>query len=302
MPAFWWLHNMYALARNSWKFRHRDKRVTRTQHIEFDYLAPDTVEEILVARDLLALWSAKAVHGADAFTPEELVARGRELLESSDGRLDKTKVLAEGMEKSRRPARVIKPAAAYRAYGDMLLYYGVSTLLSYVRAHPEIGLLDLSDQLAGPCQTAWTNLGGQLMRDGDIDSLRRDIGSGQLSSWDDIHARYDALWEAYPKDKACHAYAVLCGLRGVELFSSADWLDLLDGARKIQDHIRDQVRATRAKDYENPFRRATYRSVREMTAAIGTVDDNSFVQQVADETIAFAREIEEAMSSARVGK
>ena len=26
MPAFWWLHNMYALARNTWKFQTRDKR------------------------------------------------------------------------------------------------------------------------------------------------------------------------------------------------------------------------------------------------------------------------------------
>ena len=46
MPAYWWLYNMYALARNSWKFRNRDKRKNKTQHIEFEPLAPDTIEEV----------------------------------------------------------------------------------------------------------------------------------------------------------------------------------------------------------------------------------------------------------------
>jgi hypothetical protein len=46
MPAFWWMYNMYALARNSWKFRSRDKRKLKLQHIEMQSFAPDTVEEI----------------------------------------------------------------------------------------------------------------------------------------------------------------------------------------------------------------------------------------------------------------
>ena len=38
MPAYWWMYNMYALARNAWKFRTRDHRKTKTQKIEFDAL------------------------------------------------------------------------------------------------------------------------------------------------------------------------------------------------------------------------------------------------------------------------
>ena len=63
IPAFWWMYNMYALARNSWKFQHRDSRKSKVQHIEFDYLAPDTAEEILEARELLALWTGQAEAG-----------------------------------------------------------------------------------------------------------------------------------------------------------------------------------------------------------------------------------------------
>ena len=41
---------------------------------------------------------------------------------------------------------------------------------------------------------------------------------------------------------------------------------------------------TRKKDYENPFRQATYRNAEEMTAAIGTLEENSFVRQIRSET------------------
>ena len=39
MPAYWFMYNMYALARNAWKFAARDRRMHVTQFIEFDYLA-----------------------------------------------------------------------------------------------------------------------------------------------------------------------------------------------------------------------------------------------------------------------
>ncbi len=53
MPAYWFLHNMYALARNSWKYIDRDKRIDRIQLLEYDYLAPDTVSEIVGALAIL---------------------------------------------------------------------------------------------------------------------------------------------------------------------------------------------------------------------------------------------------------
>ncbi|MBE3123961.1 MAG: DUF4954 family protein, partial [Planctomycetes bacterium] len=51
LPAYWWLYNMYALARNTWKFHNRDKRQRKVQKIEFDSLAPDTAEEMFAAMD-----------------------------------------------------------------------------------------------------------------------------------------------------------------------------------------------------------------------------------------------------------
>jgi len=49
------------------------------------------------------------------------------------------------------------------------------------------------------------------------------------------------------------------------------------------------VYRSRKKDHDNPFRRATYRSDAEMQAAIGTVEDNSFVHLVREETEQFQK-------------
>ena len=57
MPAYWILHNMYALARNSWKYGARDARHRRVQLLEFDWLAPDTVNEMFTARRLIETWA-----------------------------------------------------------------------------------------------------------------------------------------------------------------------------------------------------------------------------------------------------
>src|SRR5258708_13878317 len=60
MPAYWFLHNMYALARNSWKYPDRDKRIEKTQTLEFDFLAPDTIGEMLGALTLLKRFTGRA--------------------------------------------------------------------------------------------------------------------------------------------------------------------------------------------------------------------------------------------------
>ena len=53
MTAYWFLFNMFAIARNNYKFKKRDKRVLKIQHIETDPLAPDAMQECLAAIDRL---------------------------------------------------------------------------------------------------------------------------------------------------------------------------------------------------------------------------------------------------------
>jgi hypothetical protein len=60
MPGYWFLHNLYALARNEWKYNQRDQRMEKIQLLEYNCLAPDSVNEIMTALDLFRLYTGKA--------------------------------------------------------------------------------------------------------------------------------------------------------------------------------------------------------------------------------------------------
>ena len=303
IPAYWWRHNMYALARNAWKFHKRDKRARKLQNIEFDAFAPDSVEEIIEARQLLL-----ERIGAAALETEGTAAEAKPPLKSENhfgkGELENTQIAQRGkvvvsahsttpeefrvfglnMEKSRRPVVILKSVEAYHAYGEMLLYYAVKNLIKYLQAHPEQNFDSMTNALTGERQTEWVNIGGQLMQSQDFDRLRSEIGSGSVKSWDEIHARYDHFWDEYPLEKQRHALAVLRYMCDDRELSPADWKDALEKCKTIQEYVRDHVYSSRKKDFKNPFRQATYRSLEEMTATIGTIEDNSFIQQVREET------------------
>jgi len=257
MPAYWWMYNMYALARNSWKYQVRDDRRTRIQKIEFEALAPDTVEEIFLALELLPTWTQRTADG---------------------------EILGPRLEKSSRPVVILKARQAVQAYRQMLHHYAVKNLLHYWTDHPGISLAELEADLAGPRQRPWVNLGGQLVPEMEVERLRTDIRAGTLRSWSDIHQRYEDLWRVYPRAKQRHALATLLAVHGVEQLTPSLWHAALDEALRIQEYIRDQVYASRKKDYDDPFRRLTFRNDAEMEAVLGTVEDNSFVKQVRAET------------------
>jgi len=298
MPAFWWMYNMYALARNAWKFRNRDKRKNKAQHIEFDALAPDTVEEILHARRLLEIWTAKAArrenresHPAPSETA--LIREGRKLLSGDDPKVDSLEVLGDAVEKSSRPVLIIKTRAAYRAYGDMLHYYAVKNLVDYLRENPKTNMASMARVLGGSRASKWTNFGGQIVPEADADRLRSDIRSGKLKTWEHVHERYRQLWERYPMDKRKHAFAVLCDLLKTQRPSAKEWAAALQKAAEIQEDVCERVYASRKKDFDNTFRQVTFRNREEMIAVTGTVEDNAFVKQVREETLAFKKTVAE---------
>lgn len=292
VPAFWWLYNMYALARNSWKYQTRDKRVTKVQNIEFDTYAPDSMEEVFEARALLEEWIGRAYLGkeAEGLEAEKLREKGHLLICKYPKVVDSLEVLAFGAEKSSRKVLVRHPRQAYEAYGDMIVHYAMTNVLRYMEKHPDEKLMSLNPLVEGERTTLWTNLGGQIMKTSDVDALRADIGSGALAGWDAIHRRYDELWERYPNDKLIHSIQMLRDLYEMDNISDCMWNTFIIKEMYNQDYICEQVRRTRQKDYLNPFRRATYRSEAEMLAAIGPLEENGFVQQI-DSMMAEDREL-----------
>jgi hypothetical protein len=329
VPAFWWTRNMYALARNNWKFGARDTRVHRSQHIHFEALAPDTVEEIIAGRALLEEWTGAAARGetprwragsgsyprivrAMGEEPERARFReeGRRILsaegapggEAGATALPPATLVVEGVEKTRRAAAILRAAEGWRAYGEMLHLYAARHIVAALDESGGETLDTILSRPVAPRTIEWTNLGGQLVPDRDVAGLRDDIRTGTLDSWDAIHQRYDALAREYPSETLDHALAVFRLLIGTESArvretkSETEQLRrFLTGAVALQELVRDRVHESRRKDYENPFRIATYLSTEEMDAAIGSIDENSFIRQVAAETDAFARQVAEAL-------
>jgi len=301
MPAFWWLYDMYALARNSWKYKARDNRIHKIQHIEFDPYAPDTMEEVITGLRLLEIWTAKASlrkegKSTDGLTDDQLAAAGRELLSGDEAHIDNLEVLGENMESSKRKVVILKVYKAWHAYKDMLFYYSMKNLMEYMVTSPEASLQTMCTELKGKRQSEWINLGGQLMKKNDLDKLRADIGSGKLGSWEEIHGRYDQLWDEYSLDKQKHAYAVLCEMLHTEKLTDPLWRTSLDKAKEAQQYVCEQVYISRKKDYDNRFRKATFRNGDEMDAAIGTIEDNGFIIQVREDTRIFCELVDNLKS------
>jgi hypothetical protein len=307
MPAYWWLYNMYALARNDWKFHARDRRRRKVQKVEFDCLAPDTVEEIFAARELLEQWTAKAALRAAPGRGGPLRARsaaaiaraGRKLLTGPAEAMDGLEVLAENVEHSSRKVVILKPREAHAAYGQMLRYYAVKNLLAYVAENRRTTLAGMSRALGGSGRsgrgiTRWVNLGGQLIPEDQVRRLRADINAGRLDSWAAIHERYDALWAAYPRQKRRHAFAMLLEALGERRLTRAVWRQALDEALAIQRYICEQTYLTRKKDYDNRFRQMTFATAAELEAVMGDAEHVSFVKQVRGETKAFERQVRSA--------
>lgn len=239
MPAYWWMYNMYAMDRNSRKFAARDKRLYKAQHIEFDNLAPDTAEEIIIGRDLLHIWAEEA---------------------NREGR---SEILAHGMEKGKRKTVILKAGDGYNAYFDMLVYYAMKTL------EPIFGDR-LPDTSLGEGEriTRWVNLGGQLIAEKDVEQLIADVESGALDSWSAIHNRFDMLWNSYPVEKQRHAYQVLCHLSQKKSLDAEEWAKYNAHYQRIQQFVADQKVLSRKKDDSNEFRHATYWNDAEMNAVL----------------------------------
>lgn len=289
MPAYYWMYNMYALERNSWKYRTRDKRKNPVQHIESDHLAPDTALEILAGITLLERWTGKAwFKENNSFIPpdSECEQKGKELIISSPETVNDLFVSGEMMERGKRPVRILKTVKAWNAYRDMLLFYGVKTIACYLNRYG-IHYEYFAAQVPPQINLIWVNMGGQLVPEEKVDALRASIRQGLLSSWEEIHAQYDDWWNVYPRDKAENAYGILRKLTGAQNITGEMWNKLADSAKKIRMYIEEQVFLTKKKDYENPYRLTTYRNTGERDAVIGKLEDNKFIETAKKETSEF---------------
>ncbi len=271
-PGYWFKHNMYALARNSWKFAKRDKRVIKEQHIETDYLAPDTVESMFEGLEILQNAINKTLN--QHLTLSEIIENQKQIDTSARVILDD--VLNHGK------AFVLKPAQGVALFFQMIEYYGGRALIEFFNdlknesANAETWLKQVEQSL-GTYMREWENLGGQIIPKQAVQNLFEAIKKGEINSWPEIHAFYDAQWQAYPQQKRTHAIHSLLRLHDRQGLDVSFVKEVLQRTAHTMQEIVERAFKSREKDYTNPYRQATYEDEREMEAVLGSVDSNSFL-------------------------
>lgn len=272
MPAYWWMYNLYALERNSYKLEMRDRRKVKRQITEVDYLAPDTANEIVTALTLLKTWIGSS-YQEDAQNPERL---GEKLLEEYPQMVEQMEVLAPDLENSLIPMRVLKSVQAYRAYNEMLLYYAAKSVASYC-SKESLTVQAFQQSHPDAMRQTWLNLGGQLVPEDRVEQLKEALRSGVITQWEEVHRTYDQWHEHYAEDQAIHALALLKELLGTEQLDEEAWKRVRKGCLAIRKRIEQQVFKSKEKDYINHFRELTYRNSAEREAVLGSIDDNPFI-------------------------
>jgi hypothetical protein len=298
MPAYWFMYNMYALARNAWKYADRDKRNEKVQFLENEYLAPDSVNEMFDAIELLETYTGNAwfKKNNDQFHGDAGKQKGKELLQQKDTVVSELEIIAEGFENSKRKTVLIKVQQAYDAYREMILYYGLMQLVTLLK---EVGIISVNEVIGNLSRKTvredWINLGGQLMPAVESDILKEKIRKNEIQSWDDLHAYYSALGKKYASQKMEHGVASLIAIENMEEKEiTGEQLDYwMDKAIGIASSLNEKIYQSREKDYTNPFRKMIYDSEIEMNNVLGNFDENSFIRQKQTELEDFKKEVDE---------
>lgn len=285
MPGYWFLYNMYALARNAWKYTDRDHRIEKFPFIEYDYLAPDTINEMIHALDLFKRFTglAYAKHqGSESTAEEEIVRLGEKLLEKKDPLIDTLEILAENFENTHRKVEIIKVTTCYHLFKELIQYYAATQLVRFMEAEGLSRFEELLSRL--PVQlsvAAWTNIGGQLILQSEFDNFREKIHSGEIRDWEDVHGFYKYQEGLYPQQKLFHALGALQKVHGIDLAKGgkAALKELLRQSVVTKEKLCKSIYDSRAKDYHNPFRKMVYENEAEMNRIIGRLEDNSFIKQ-----------------------
>ncbi len=286
MPGYWFMYNMYALARNCWKYIDRDKRINKIQHIEYNYLAPDTINEMFEALSIMELATGKAYlrqSPTDAVLADaEIAAIGKQLLVNNNPVVNQLEITVTGVENAKRKAVLVKTLKSYAVFTKMMTFYGTSALVDWLLENPTKSISDVQQLLTTHhIRTEWVNVGGQLITVEDVALLKQQIKDGTLQSWDDVHQWYSHNGLGYADKKHAHAIASLQILKALtpQNLTEETLIDLLNEALATKEWITDNITATRAKDYTNPYRLMMYENEAEMNQVIGAFDDNGFIKQ-----------------------
>ena len=301
MPGYWFLYNMYGLARNAHKYVDRDKRAEKKQHIEYDFLAPDSVNEMITGLEIMeyatgqAIWEAEGKKGK--IDKATLIQIGRKALQQNDEGIDALTILVNDFENSKRPVVLIKVRQSWHKFREMIQYYAASQIIE--QSHQYKSLTKLNEALpAKPRCTQWVNVGGQLIEKSVYDKIIVQISSGTIKGWQQIHQFYATQSASYQSDKFKHAIAAYQEVFKIRLKNNTAGIKaLIKESIRIKEEMTQNIFLSRKKDHVNPFRKMVYGSDKEMDAVVGALKDNAFIQQEKKRWIEYKNAAEKILRS-----
>ncbi len=253
MPGYWFLYNMYALERNAWKFGDRDKRIEKIQKIEYGYLAPDTINELFTAIDILSNLKVDENGNAEM----------------------------EGVENSSRKTQVVKVNQSLNLFKELIAYYGTIQLINHIQQHKFSSFEEFKKSIPSKIsRNEWRNIGGQLIPATDVEKLKQKIKNNKINSWTEVHDFYRQAGEEYEKNKLIHAYTSLLEIESItsKQFTVSYFKELLKRSVETKTRASKAIYESRAKDYSSPFRKMVYENKEEMNTIMGKLEDNQFIQ------------------------
>jgi hypothetical protein len=291
MPGYWFMYNFYALTRNEWKYEARDQRTEKMQRIETCYMAPDSVNEMFRGLELMKEFTGRAwyrVNNGKNISVSQCIRKGQALLDSDDPVVDELEILCDGFENSDRKVVLMKVRKAYEIYIRMIRFYGATKLTGYLQKAE-----DIKTAIAAlPKRTKrneWINIGGQLVPLQTFEAFRKNIHSGKVTSWEDVHGFYEKQAELYEQQVLEHAWASLKEVSGMKTQPGMDWIiDALKEGAATMKWINEGIYESRLKDYQNPFRLMVYENGSEMEKVVGKLEDNGFIKMKQEEAKRFS--------------
>lgn len=292
MPGYWFMYNMYALARNAAKYSDRDKRIEKIQHIEYNYLAPDTINELFRGIATLERCAALAAGAAPNSSIKELQEKGAMQLKQNTG--ETLELRGAGFENSKRPVHVVKASSAYHLFRELIVLYGVQQLCGWWGTNGINTLEGLKQQIGNTLvREEWENIGGQLVPKSGVTKLLADIKNGTLTNWTEVHRFYKEAGANYTEQKRLHAFASLLEIKVQTIESLTDEMlaAWIEEAVATKERLTKNIHASREKDYQNPFRQMVYDNMEQMEEVVGKFSENQFIMQQEEELQAFKKDV-----------
>ena len=309
IPAYWFIYNMFAIVRNKYKFKARDRRVVKVQHIETDPLAPDTIQEVVTSLDRLIELTSRYLNMGDAaikkateYNPDPALlddfrkrisaAEENESLKIAKDYLHQNKqtkfaVIDDRCQK-KYGAKIYKIAQGYTEYRRIIKYFAVDSIMAWT--HESGNEILTADRIATlekiPLHEKWSNVGGQVIPDGELENLFGKIKRGEINNWEQVHEFYNQVQNRYSEYKARYGLHLLEKLytRPISSFTPEIFSDITGDVLDVSNTMLSSSFASREKDYTDFFRTVTFRNKEEMESVLGTIKDSSFLRDLKSST------------------